>query len=155
MGIRCFPLSIKKLCQSTLFTISSTESIFIRIIYLFKNPPLKTRVCLVNFKNNTAILHCKMERISQADKPLEDVVQQGDILIIEKEVEGRVVDRQAGFFYGLYDGHLVFTGFDVIIPTEDLDQGMSDIYLTPQYDLNPRFEEITHYYHIPHSEFSQ
>ncbi|MBU0472001.1 MAG: hypothetical protein KKF89_02890 [Nanoarchaeota archaeon] len=94
-----------------------------------------------------------MQRMIQKEVPLEKVVENGDFLIIEKEVDNRVVDRQCGFYYTDRQGRLVLTNFDSTIELSTLNEhGMSHNYTLPHHDLCPKLEDITHYYRIPNSE---
>ena len=95
-----------------------------------------------------------MERIVQKDKPLLTVAHIGDLVILENEVDGKVVGRRGGFLGNVIDGRIVLT-----ISDNNLSTGCEgeNIQHTKVYGnvnlLFPKLDDVTHYYIIPSSVY--
>ena len=109
-----------------------------------------------HYINSKLSLSSKMERIAQKDKPLPTVAHISDLVIIEKEVDGKVVDRQVGFLLAIDEGRVSLTRFDHHITPETLRRhGLSKEYPIPEIDMCPSLEDITHYYIVPSSLYKR
>ena len=91
-----------------------------------------------------------MERISQKEKPIEENVNPGELLIVEMEKDGEVIARYAGFYFGNWELNIRLTEFDpATLDKFDRKKPLNPRATIPEKDEGPLKERITHYFIVP------
>ena len=91
----------------------------------------------------------EFQRFSQSELPLETVVNARELLIIEKSLDDKVIEREIGFFYDVIGGHVILLKFD---PQFGLRTSYSGgVIEEDKLNLKeyPKLADVAFYYRLP------